>query len=134
MFSLLSAVTYWVLAPQDGVKEALAYDKGYRHAVVVPHEELRESIWRRLLTRLVQKDLVCPVNSAQFAHLSSQYDVETEDITVGGDTVTLLKIDRDTAKRGAIMRYLRKENRITGCTVVSSRSWYYLIFTGQHVS
>ncbi len=130
IFTLLSGVTYWVLTPHDGVKEAPAYHDGFRHAVVVPREQLYENIWQRLLARLVQKELVCPVNAEQFAYLSEQYDVETDEISVGGETVTLLKVDRDTARRGAIMRYPRRENGITACTVVSSRSWYYLVFTG----
>ena len=129
IFGALSATTYYSLSSGDELKTSLAHAAETNQSAVLLSLEERheENAIKRIANRINRQNLVCTVNAEQAGFLAGNYDTETETVTINGEEVDILKIERETPSNlGEVRRYLRETSE-SNCIVIPARNWFYVV-------
>jgi hypothetical protein len=99
------------------------------HKVLLLKPQQEKSTLKKL-SKLIEKEVICTVTEEQLVGLETQFGAATEEITVDGQTVTVVKISKDEVKRKQLLDYLLSTGS-DDCKPAKSHNWFYVVFTAN---
>ena len=100
---------------------------GHRVLLIKPEQE--KSTLKKL-AKLIEKEVICSVTQEQLVGLEAQFGAVSEEITVDGQIVTVVKMSKDDIKRKELLDYLASTGT-DDCKPAKSHNWFYVMFSAN---